>query len=588
VGWAFSGEHFNHLGDQDIHVGILGGRVYHGAVQFSLASIPLGSKIEHATLELMGLNAENLELEAGGTWAVRLLSPEMDEMWASATYEQIRNAPVAHTLAPTLSAHQLAERRVNVFTFTPLQLTELEARLESGLVSFRLDGPNQGADNLFIWDTGHSGGFVSWPVLRVIYQPPPTPTSAVTTATPAPVIVASTPTPGNAATGQVVAAMALARASLYGTPTPMPLDLITATPRPTTTRLSTATSAPVAADVGDEEMLRALARGRASPTPTALPPVLLGKIAFHSDRLGQDRLFLMDPDGSDVAPLADDGVYEAALAAQVKSSGGLYVAQGGWGDNLSDVFLTDRVQGTTAQITWMTSGICRDPAWSPDNQRIAFASSQDGDDEIFVVLSTGSAARQMTHNELQSDDHPSWSPDGTRLVYGSSGIDGRRQIWVMNFDGTGHQNISDGSANDWDPVWTKPAAAAPWATPTSPPPTLTPPPTRTVAPSSTSVPTLPPVEVTITGVSKRSAQAGVKHDDIEIYGRGFHEGVSVLLTYEGRAGIFASDVSLSGDSLIRCKFDLRDLQVPYTDQWTLRIENPDGQAADTSFWISAP
>ncbi|RME46346.1 MAG: hypothetical protein D6791_08520, partial [Chloroflexi bacterium] len=235
-------------------------------MQFSLASIPPGSRIEQVTLELVGLNAENLG--EGGTWTLRLLSSEVDENWPSATYDQIHDAPVVDTIPPELGPQDLAARQVNVFSFTPAQRAELERRLETGMVSFRIDGPDEGPNNLFTWDTGYGGGFGNRPVLRVVYLPPPTLTPLVVTATPTPAnvvtvaalaatatyqatavgtatpwppnvvtatpphIIVNTPTPGNAATAQWVAAVATARAFLYGTPTPLPDYVWTATPAP--------------------------------------------------------------------------------------------------------------------------------------------------------------------------------------------------------------------------------------------------------------------------------------------------------------------------------------------------------------------
>lgn len=543
VGWVSTGEGSHRFGGGDIQVGVLDGEVFLGAMQFSLASIPVGSKIEYATVELMGLDGQYLDPEGSGAWGVRLLTPDVDENWASATYDQIHGARVAHTLAPLLGAGDLAERKVNVFTFDLAQLRELERRLERGLVSFRLDGPRQGVDSLFIWDTGYSGGFVTWPVLRVIYQPPPTPTSA-------------------------------------------PTDLTTATPLPTPTPSPTPTATPAMGDLDDEALLRALPRVTPTPTPTGYPQDILGKIAFRSDRLGEDRLFAMGSDGSAVALLTNEWAYETALLAQTRSSDGGRLAQAGWRRNLSDVFLVDRAASTTVQITEMISGTCRDPAWSPDDQRIAFASSRDGDDDLFVVLSTGGPARQLTVNVSASDGHPTWSPDGTQLAYGSLSLDGHRQIWVVNLDGTGLRSISDGDANDWDPVWIRPVLTS---TPVPPTPVPSPPPpTRASAPSPTATPIPPPSEVTITGVSKRSMQTGLKHDDIVIYGSGFQEGLTVLLRGEGRGDILPYEVLLTDQSVIGCKFDLTGMQVAHTEQWALWVMNPDGGSAQTDFWVSTP
>ena len=145
---------------------------------------------------MVGLNADNLGI--GGTWTLHLLSPEVDESWVNATYDEIANAPVLYTVAEELNPQDLAAGQANVFVFEPDQIAELEQRLDAGLISFRLVGPSQGADNLFTWDTGYGGGPGNRPALRLIYPPTPTPlvVAALPTATPTPANVLTTASSG--------------------------------------------------------------------------------------------------------------------------------------------------------------------------------------------------------------------------------------------------------------------------------------------------------------------------------------------------------------------------------------------------------
>lgn len=72
-----------------------------------------------------------------------------------------------------------------------------------------------------------------------------------------------------------------------------------------------------------------------------------------------------------------------------------------------------------------TGGSNANPAWSPDGQRLAFASDRDGEWNIYVMNADGSGLVRLTSGGY--NDEPAWSPDGktiafTRLQDGSAGI----------------------------------------------------------------------------------------------------------------------------------------------------------------------
>jgi Tol biopolymer transport system component len=110
------------------------------------------------------------------------------------------------------------------------------------------------------------------------------------------------------------------------------------------------------------------------------------RIAFTSNRDGNNDIYVMNADGSDAVRLTD------TLAAE----------------NIPD--------------------------WSPDGTRIAFESSRDGNVEIYVMNADGSGQTRLTNFSGQ-DSKPSWSPDGTRITWHRRLL-GHGQVMTMNADGT--------------------------------------------------------------------------------------------------------------------------------------------------------
>jgi TolB protein len=94
----------------------------------------------------------------------------------------------------------------------------------------------------------------------------------------------------------------------------------------------------------------------------------------------------------------------------------------------------------------------RDPAWSPDGQRLAYASNQDGNWEIYIYDVQSGASTRMTY-DLSFQARPRWSPDGLFLVY-ESYQGNNLDIYVMKVDQTqAPLRITQNAAPDFSPAW---------------------------------------------------------------------------------------------------------------------------------------
>ena len=102
------------------------------------------------------------------------------------------------------------------------------------------------------------------------------------------------------------------------------------------------------------------------------------------------------------------------------------------------------IRRLTNNRTWKWS-----PSWSPDGRHIAFESWSDGKREIYVMDSDGSNHRNLTDHPA-GDRYPSWSPDGRHIAF-MSGRAGNEGIYVMGSDGSNPRRLT--AAGGWSPSW---------------------------------------------------------------------------------------------------------------------------------------
>ena len=98
------------------------------------------------------------------------------------------------------------------------------------------------------------------------------------------------------------------------------------------------------------------------------------------------------------------------------------------------------------------------PSWSPDGKRIAFASDRKGDldnFEIYVMDADGQNVQKLTNNR-KDDSSPSWSPDGKRIAFFSYRDNNHAEIYVMDADGDNLENLTNNRHSDVSPAWYNP------------------------------------------------------------------------------------------------------------------------------------
>lgn len=284
----------------------------------------------------------------------------------------------------------------------------------------------------------------------------PTPTPLPYNAVLAQYVVA-TVTPMNVATAAALADLATANAALTGAPTATPWEavVITPTPIPPPPQPTPTPTLPIFIPEQDFTPTATPLPSTTEPTPSALPAEFKNKIFFQTKRSDGESVFVLDPATNEVGKITRDWVYPLAVKNLGLSPDGTKVAKVMPDSNrVLQIYVHSLQYGTDQQITNFSHD-SYDPAWSPTGEWIAFVSTEPGNDEVYRVTPDGATVQRLTNNTYEWDKHPTWSPDGKQIVFYSNRISGRRQLWIMNADGSNQRNLTNDEFEDWDPVWTR-------------------------------------------------------------------------------------------------------------------------------------
>ena len=180
----------------------------------------------------------------------------------------------------------------------------------------------------------------------------------------------------------------------------------------------------------------------------------VSRIVFVSDRDDNNEIYVMavpdgaDADESEVVRLTDNWINDST---PIWSPDGQRIAfaSGDFGEREIYVVNADGSELVNLTDHWADDG---SPVWSPDGQRIAFQSDREGNDEIYVMNADGSGVVRLTENSAD-DWHPVWSPDGQRIAFRSDRDHYNMEIYVMDADGSNVARLTDNEMREFSPHW---------------------------------------------------------------------------------------------------------------------------------------
>ncbi|MBM3144603.1 MAG: hypothetical protein FJ010_06455 [Chloroflexi bacterium] len=203
------------------------------------------------------------------------------------------------------------------------------------------------------------------------------------------------------------------------------------------------------------------------PTRTPVPPEGAGLLVLSLQEGLDTHLFVYNPVDADgeTIPLTrlTDGPWHDITPAL--SPDGHRLAFASTRDGDWQIYLWDLESGTITHIT-DTPGYKASPTWSPDGLWLAYERYFDNNLEIYIQQAEAGAEPIRLTGDLAADFSPAWSPGGRQIAFVSTSS-GSEQVWLADLDKSGEDRILPldhvGEARAAHPAWSPDGRYLAWA-----------------------------------------------------------------------------------------------------------------------------
>jgi len=182
-----------------------------------------------------------------------------------------------------------------------------------------------------------------------------------------------------------------------------------------------------------------------------LNPLFMGgkdKLLFTSYTLGMPQFYKVDPDRPTLQPAFTSRGMNTAPAYNVMDD---EVAFASTMDGNSEIYRR-KVSGTgRAERLTFSGTIETSPSWSPNGQEIVFISDRSGKPMLYIMDRDGSNLRRITYDFAYCGS-PTWSPRGDRIAFTVMEGGNNMNIYTIAPDGSDAIKLTASGSNE-SPAW---------------------------------------------------------------------------------------------------------------------------------------